>query len=74
MTDSHTDHEISVILVDTSRPSDSIETYREISNQLYEQENVDHLDTPPTRDNLENDDTPLDVSLEDTQAAEVTID
>ena len=47
MTDSHTDNEISVELVGTSRPSDSIETDREDSHQLYQHENRDHTDTPP---------------------------
>ena len=51
MTDSHTDNEISVELVGTSRPSDSIDTDREDSHQLYQHENRDHTDTSPTRDN-----------------------
>ena len=52
MTDSHTDNEISDIeLVGTSRPSDSTETDREDSHQLYQHENRDHTDTSPTRDN-----------------------
>ena len=59
MTDSPTDNEISVELVGTSRPSDSIETDREDSHQLYQHENRDHTDTSPPRD---------------TQAVEVTID
>ena len=55
MTDSHTDNKISVgLVVDTSRPSDRIETDREDSHQLYQHENRDHIDTSPTRDNLEN--------------------
>ena len=54
MTDSHTDNEISVELVDTSRPSASIETDREDSHQLYQHENRDHINASPTRDNLEN--------------------
>ena len=74
MADSHIDHEVSVVLVDTSRPSNSIETDREISDQLYQHENTDHLDTPPTRDNSENKDTTLDAPLADTQTAEVTIE
>ena len=51
MTDSHTDNEINVELVGTSRPSDSIETDREDSHQLYQYESRDHTDTSPTRDN-----------------------
>ena len=54
MTDSHTDNLISVELVDTSRPIDSIETDREDSHQFYQHENRDHTDTSSTRDNLEN--------------------
>ena len=54
MTYSYTDNEISIELVGTSRPSDSIETDREDSHQLYQHENRDHTDTSPTRDNLEN--------------------
>ena len=73
MTDSHTDHEISVVQVDTSRPNNSIETGREIRDQLYPHENTDHLDTLLTRDNQENKDTRLDAPLADTQTAEVTI-
>ena len=73
MTDSHTDNAISLELVQTSRPSDSIATDREDSHQLYQHGNTDHIDTSPTRDNLENEDT-LDAPLADTQTAEVTID
>ena len=54
MTDSHTDNEISVELVGTSRPSGQIEADREDSLQLYQHENRDHIDTSPARDNLEN--------------------
>ena len=51
MTGSHTDNEISVELVGTSRPSYGIETDREDSHKLYQHENRDHIDTSPTRDN-----------------------
>ena len=57
MTDSHTDNEISVLLLDTTRPSDSLEAHREVFHHLYLHENADHLDTPPIRDDLENEDT-----------------
>ena len=71
MTDSHTGYEIRVELVDSSRPSNSIETDREDSHQLYQHENTDHIDTSPTRDNLEYKDG--DALLANTQTAEVTI-
>ena len=72
MTDSHTDNEFSLELVGTSRPSDSIETDREDSHQLYQHINTDHINTPPSRDNLGSEDT-LDAPLADIQTAEVTI-
>ena len=59
MTDDHTDNEISVELVDTSRPSDSIETDREDSHQLYQHENrisvVKLVDTSRPSDSIETD-------------------
>ena len=72
MTDSHTDNGISVELVDTSRPIDSIETDREDSHQFYQHGNRDHTDTSSTRDNLENEH--IRCLLADTQTVEATID
>ena len=48
MTDSHTDNKISLELVDTSSPSDSIET-DEDSHQTYQHENRDLIDSSPSR-------------------------
>ena len=74
MTDSHIDNEISVGVVGTSRPSDSIETDRKDSHQLYLLENRDYTDTSPTRDNEENEHVRFITSrLTLSQTVEVTI-